>query len=439
MKISNKEKIMLYILGIILVGFGYYNFIYSVQVIKIQGKIKSENEIKQKYTSAMETINSLDDKKSDVKVLKAKIGDESISFYPTISEEHIIVQLDELLKDSGLKGAITFKPIVSDSVENSKKEENSLAESSLQSIVDKYSNIISSDEKDGSNNNEISNNDNTANDKSPTDDSAKTNVNNNSNSSTNNSTTSNAKANDSKDKKNTIQYLKCEVKFEGTYQALNKMLETIGKNEKKIVVNSIKITQSSLDAINGTIALEIYSVPKITDELEGYLKWELNNTYGKSVPFSKGAASGVVDSNKDNSDFIATIKSINSDLPTIMIGKSNDSLRTTYVYADSNTVENVEMTLTQDGNKYYYKYKTSKGTFPAEYNGLGAEFVPVSKNIIISLISEARVGDNDKSNINLKIINKTDKLVEVNISGDDTINPRVKIDGDGNNISVNQK
>ena len=43
------------------------------------------------------------------------------------------------------------------------------------------------------------------------------------------------------------------------------------------------------------------------------------------------------------------------------------------------------------------------------------------------------------SNIKLNIVNKTDKLVEVNISGDDASNPRVKIDGDGSNISVNQK
>ena len=143
---------------------------------------------------------------------------------------------------------------------------------------------------------------------------------------------------------------------------------------------------------------------RLHDELESYLKWDLNNTYGKNVPFSKGAASGSVANNsiKITSDFIASVKSINSDLPTIIMGKTNDSLRTTYVYADSNSEENVEMILTQDGDKYYYKYKTSKGTFPANYDGLGAEFVPVSKNIVLNILSEARVTSNDKSNIKLK-------------------------------------
>ena len=38
MKISNKEKIMLCILGIIIIGFGYYQFVYLFQATKIEEK-----------------------------------------------------------------------------------------------------------------------------------------------------------------------------------------------------------------------------------------------------------------------------------------------------------------------------------------------------------------------------------------------------------------
>ena len=65
-------------------------------------------------------------------------------------------------------------------------------------------------------------------------------------------------------KKNTVQYVKCEVKFEGSYESIDKLLNTIGKNEKKIVVNSIKLSEDTLDSVKGTINLEIYSIPKIT-------------------------------------------------------------------------------------------------------------------------------------------------------------------------------
>jgi type IV pilus assembly protein PilO len=440
MKISNKEKIMLYILGILIIGFLYYQFIYSYQINVIQEKTKQESELEQKYTTTMNTINSLDSKKSDVKILKAKISDESLPFYPTISEEHIILELDNLLKSSGLDGGIKFNPIVSDGVETEEKKNNTLAESSLQGIVDQYNNVTEGT-KEGNNTNEKANLNNNAISSNSNQSQTSGNTTNNSTNTANNSNNSNTNtSNDSKDKKkNTVQYVKCEVTFEGSYDGLNKLLNTIGKNEKKIVVNSIKIDEDTLDSIKGTINLEIYSVPKIDDELENYLKWDLNNTYGKNVPFSTGAASGNIETNKDTSDFVASVKSISSDLPTVMIGKTNDDLRTTYIYADNNSEEKAEIIFTQDGDKYYYKYKTSKGTFPGNYEGLGAEFVPISDNIVLDVLSENRITSNDKSELNLKIINKTDKLVNVNISGDDSADPRVTVDGDGSNISVNQK
>ena len=122
-----------------------------------------------------------------------------------------------------------------------------------------------------------------------------------------------------------------------------------------------------------------------------------------------------------------------------MMGKAKDDLRTSYVYADSNSTEQVEMILSQDGDKYYYKYKTSKGTFPANYDGLGAEFVPTSKNIVLDILSRSRIDANDNSAMKLKIVNKTDKLLDVNINGDDSNNPRVTVEGDLSNISVNNK
>ncbi|OVE70660.1 pilus assembly protein PilO [Clostridium diolis] len=418
MRISNKEKIMLYILGIIIIGFIYYQFVYSYQMNIIQDKMKNQNEIEQKYTEAENTINSIESKKSDLKILKAKISDESLSFYPTISEEHIILELDTLLKDSGLNGGIKFNPVISDGVEKAKDKDNkTLQKSSIQGIVDQYNNVVDGKKENNSK-------------------SEKSNLNNNVSSSNSDNDTSG----DSKDKKkNTVQYVKCEVSFEGSYDELSKMLNTIGKNEKKMVVNSIKIDEDTLNSVKGTINVEIYSIPKIDDELESYLDWKLNNTYGKSVPFSTGSANGNIQANKDTGDFIASVKSSTSDLPTIMLGKADDSLRTTYIYGDSNSQENVEMILTQDGDKYYYKYKTSKGTFPANYDGIGEEFVPASQSIDLKIQSEIRVTSNDKSELKLKIVNKTDKLVNVDISGDDSADPRVTIEGDGSNISVNQK
>lgn len=445
MKISNKEKTMLYILGSIIVGFLYYQFVYLPQVDYLDQRISTESEIKQKYDTTMNTIKSMEDKKSNVKILNAKISGEAGPFYPTINQEKIIIELDKLLKDNGLKGNITFQPIVSNSIEDSKKDVRSLAESSLQAIVDQYNHEFGDAEKTQQSNNNTTKNSTVS--ESDNKDSNNTNGTSNSNS-TNASNKSKESINkDSKDaKKDTVQYLKCEVSFEGKYEDLDKFLNVIDQNEKKIVINSINLSSGTVDGIKGKMTLEFYSVPKIDNELESYLKLDLNGDYGKTVPFGAGTAdntSGKTTASsqeeKEPSDFIALVKPIASDLPTITIGKAKDDLRTSYIYADSNSVENVEMILTQDGDKYYYKYKTSKGNFPANYDGLGTEFVPISNNIALDILSRSRLDENDNSGMILKVVNKTDKLLNINITGEDANNPRVTVEGDLSNISVNNK
>lgn len=419
MKISNREKIMLFILGIILVGFGYYNFIYSVQVSKIKEKIDQESQVKEKYETSMSTVNALEDKKNDVKLLKAEIDEKTKHFYPTISEEHIILEIDKLLKDSKLEGTFKFSPIVCDSVESVENKNGSLPNSSLQDIVDKYNN--------------------------------KAVASNNSNAANNSGDNKDASTNASKDKtKDTVQYVKFQVDFQGNYDGIYKFISELSANDRKIVINSVKLSSDSLKGMKGTAILEIYSIPKIDDDLANYLEWNLNNKYGKDVPFAEGTADVSSNSTGTNaketgkavttgSDFLATVKSTTSDLPKIMIGKAKDSLRTTYVYGNSNSEEKGEVVFTQDGDKYYYKYKTSKGSFPADYTGIGEEFVPLGNDIVFSIFSESRVDGNDKSSLNLKVINKTDKTIDMNIIGDDSSNPRVTIDKDGSsNININQ-
>src|SRR5471030_1371496 len=108
MKMSNKEKTMIYVLGSIIVGFLYYQFVYLSQVAQLEEKTRTQSEIKQKYDMAMSTIKSMDDKKINVKILNAKITEEVAPFYPTINQEKLIIELDKLLNDNGLKGNVTF-------------------------------------------------------------------------------------------------------------------------------------------------------------------------------------------------------------------------------------------------------------------------------------------------------------------------------------------
>ena len=422
MKISNKEKIMLGILGVMLIGIGYYNYVYKDHTFKVQEKEEEYFEIEERYNKAIETINSIESKKSDIKILKNKIDNMSVVFYPIISEEHLILELDNLLKNNSLEASIEFENIKSEDIENEQYENVALSESSLQNIADEYieieSNIKTSEKEEKVESDNLNNDQNLS--------SEEISVNNE---------LSEKSENISKDK---VHQLRCNISFTGTYENLMNFLKEINDNNK-MVVNSINIGEESFEEIKGSMVIEIYAIPKINDEINEYLQWDFNKEYGKYVPFGPETSSSNIDVEINSDDFIISVKSINSVLPTITIGKADDKLKSTYIYADNNSVEDVEIELTKENNKYYYKYKTNKESYPVEYEVNKVEFTPLSKNINISVLSENRVNQEDKSGMKLKVINNTDKLVNVNISDDDSNNKRVVVDGDSSKVSVNQK
>ena len=422
MKISNKEKIMLGILGVMLIGIGYYNYVYKDHTFKVQEKEEEYFQIEERYNKAIETINSIESKKSDIKILKNTIDNMSVVFYPIISEEHLILELDNLLKNNSLEASIEFENIKSEDIENEQYENVALSESSLQNIADEYIEIesnIKTSEKE-----EKIESDNLNNDQNLT--SEEISVNNE---------LSEKSENISKDK---VHQLRCNISFTGTYENLMNFFKEINDNNK-MGVNSINIGEESLEEIKGSMVIEIYAIPKINDEINEYLQWDFNKEYGKYVPFGPETSSSNIDVEINSDDFIISVKSINSVLPTITIGKADDKLKSTYIYADNNSVEDVEIELTKENNKYYYKYKTNKESYPVEYEVNKVEFTHLSKNINISVLSENRVNQEDKSGMKLKVINNTDKLVNVNISDDDSNNKRVVVEGDSSKVSVNQK
>lgn len=433
MKISEKEKRLLIILGFVLIGFLYYQFGYQTLIGMVENKTSQKQEVETKYNNAMSTINDMANQKSKEKILNAKINQEASPLYPTFSQEHIILELDKLIKDSGLEGGITFDKVEVKPVEELKKSANDkgLEESSIKSIADKYKNQY------GDNKDKVSADSNNADSKDQSNAGASTNADSNS------STKSTADTNSQQGKQsngNTVTQIKVNVDFNGSYSEVVKFLNALRNYEKKIPVCTINMSTKSLSEVKGSVNMIIYAVPKIDDEISSYLNWNLKNTYGKGQPFTVGSAVGTGNKSTDKtSDFIVSVNSINSDLPTVIMGRGNDTLRTSYVYGDGNSDQQAEIILTQKDGKYYYKYKTPMGKIPSDYNGLGSEFIPSGENISIDISSESRVNSNDKSGIKLNVVNNTDKLVNVDISGDDSADPRVAIDGDSTNVSVNKK
>lgn len=408
MNISKREKYLIGILLAVLVCFVYYQFIYVKQVEKLNNKRAEKNQVEQRYNEVMAAIANLDSKEESLKILKATVLDKSKRLYPTIMQEKIIIELDKLLTDSGLKGNIAFSPIEVAAVEKMMSPEVQKTESSLKALVDEYN---------GSTSNEATSNG----DKQQS----------HSNVSENGATS---------------EQLKVAINFSGKYEVLKSFIASVQNYERKVVITNISISSKSQEELTGVMNLEFHAVPKLSDEDMEYLIWTLNNVYGKEVLFSNGAASGAYASTieeqsneKDVNDFVMMIRSSTSELPTVTIGKAKDDSRESYIYSDKDKIEEVEIAFDEIDGKTYYKYKTSSSYYPKDSSSQGKEFTSKSKDIVFEILSEKRSGTSDNSGIKLKVINNTEKNVEIIVKDDDTSNPRVTVTSEGHTVNVTKK
>ncbi|EOR28096.1 hypothetical protein A500_00930 [Clostridium sartagoforme AAU1] len=416
MNVSKREKYLIGILLAVLICFVYYQFIYVKQVEKLNNKKAEKNQVEQRYNEVMAAIANLDSKEENLKILKATVLDKSKRLYPTIMQEKIIIEIDKLLTDSGLKGNIAFSPIEVALVEKMVSPEIQKTESSLKALVDEYNGGASTSD----------------------------------NSNSNNETTANGGEQQSQsgtsENNATSEQLKVAINFSGNYEALKSFIASVQNYERKVVITNISISSKSQEELSGVMNLEFHAVPKLSDEDMEYLIWTLNNVYGKEVLFSNGVASGAYASTieeqsneKDVNDFVMMIRSSTSELPTVTIGKAKDDSRESYIYSDKDKIEEVEIAFDEIDGKIYYKYKTSSSYYPKDSSSQGKEFTSKSKDIVFEILSEKRSGTSDNSGIKLKVINNTEKNVEIIVKDDDTSNPRVTVTSEGYTVNVTKK
>ncbi|WP_066617282.1 hypothetical protein [Clostridium magnum] len=410
MKLSKRGKTLLAVLIFLLVTEGYYNFVFSLQRDKLNDILNQKAEYDKKLQDIRSKIASKKKKEEDIKIIYAKATSMTSRLFPEIREENLIVDIDKLLTDNNLKAlSIAFSDIKAVTVQKTQKETKDDKESNMKSIVDEYNGIPVKKNSDSKNN-----------------------------------STKNSNNNNNKDMPS-VENMSVSINFIGTYKNLMEFIKSTEAYSKRIVVSNLKISQGATDQVTGTMQLELYAIPKISDEDKDFFKWEFNNAYGKVNPFD-GAVEGntILSSIEDIGkiikepiyDFVMSVRSVSSDLPTVMLGRAKDSTKSTYVYADNPQVESVELHLTKKDNKYYYKYKTSRDKYPAQYDGDGVEFTPKESGIDFKIYSNKRSDATDTSGVNIKIYNKTDKTVSVNIERDDDVKPRVSISGEGGNVQI---
>ncbi|MCB2355921.1 hypothetical protein [Clostridium estertheticum] len=418
MKVTKREQVLIGVLLIVLLCYGFYNFVFLKQNQKITELKASKDSYSQKWELAKAKITSENERKEQYKNLNSKIFNATSMLFPSIEQEKIIVVLDKMIKDSNLKAdVLAFSEV-----------------SSGNNLVD-TTKTVNNEDKSKNTTNEL---DKLVNDFNGT-------------SKNKTSSTASKKTNDSK----IIGAYKMEVtlKFKGVYDELIKFIEQVEDYDKKIIINSINVTGAEGSEVSGTIILDFYGVPKLNNNDD--FKWDYKKPNGSENPFFQSPTTSPInndtttnqnqtavtqvqtaaETDDSKSDFVLYAKPKTPDLHTVTIEKGKDESKLSYIYVDNAGVELVEFYFTKVGTKYFYKYKTSKGTYPKDFSK-PIEFVPTGKNIALNIFSQKRGLGLDLSGANIKITNDTDKKVYVDILDDDKNKPRVNIIKEKGDISV---
>ncbi|KEH86826.1 hypothetical protein Z965_07045 [Clostridium novyi A str. BKT29909] len=422
LKISEKEKILLIIVGILALVVLYYQFSFTKQSEKIKALSDQRTELQEKVDSLPQLKIKNEKRKKEIKIVNANIYDSSSTFFPEIIQEKIITTLDDMINKCNVQcnSMSISEPVTETFKDEDKKYSKEKEKNPLEDLVNKYHDLEGNTSVKGK-------------EHKP------------------------KKTNNSKDEKSEpmATHLSITVNFTGSYGNVLKFIDEIKGFYKRIVISNISFAVDE-KGISGNMVLDFYAIPKIYNDDTEYTQWNFADEYGRvdvfkynGQPAQNGDATAVDNTTNTTSgeafeyskpqkqyDFYCSLKPISSDLPTVMIGKAKDQERKTYVYADNDGIEDVEIYLVQKGNKYFYRYKTKGEQYPK--NGKEQEFTPNSKEFNMKIYSTSRNSKNDKAGANIKIYNKTNLKLNVDVQGDDKERPRVNIIKQGGTINVSK-
>jgi len=400
MKLSKREKTLISILILVVIVFLVYKFVPYDKIFKLAQLEGGYDQIKSTYDTMSLNILMKSDYEKNMQELTNEINDTNI--LTDIKQENIIVFLNSYLSNSNIDtSAISFSDVTPVAYNTVVDDISSRAKSSLELMMDQ----INGNKNDLANVTNGSNEDNSA--------------------------EASSEAGETQVNISTVNQISTNITFESSYKDMLSFIDAIQNNPINISITNINTVSKEGNIIQGIITLNFYELPK----LDGYVEknkdwiWEDLIKSGKINPFQWDGGTYTPSNEssesieEDKFDFYVSLKPETSDLPTVIVGKAEDKNRTTYVYADSNVIENIEFQFKKENSKFYYKYSTKDEKFPSD--GTWLEFTPVGSDIKIMIYSSQRNSKTDSAGANITVTNTSGLKTRFEIEDDDKTNPRV--------------
>lgn len=217
--------------------------------------------------------------------------------------------------------------------------------------------------------------------------------------------------------------------FDAGYEEFKTFMQYIEDYSDRTVITGLTASyDEDLEQVKGTFTLKQYAL-----EGEGRTPVKVQEPVmltGSTNVFKQ--ATGNFSAETETPDFFLMLNQAEADVEAVIFGKSNDPSQESYLTAAENKTTQAVITFKGKEGAYTAVYQLGEKKLAGDGIGFTSEGA-----ICFEIISSKRVGEDDKAGVELSVVNETDAMVKIAITGDDEDSPRVIIKGKTGSIVMN--
>lgn len=242
------------------------------------------------------------------------------------------------------------------------------------------------------------------------------------------------------------------LSYETTYEGFKNLLAYIRDYEDRMVIKQIDVAYNeSTGLAAGSMTLSQYALlgpgrvlPEVVTEVEemGTENVFINNNHGGSIldliadmysDFLNKILGDLPQENLDElgTDYFVKVNAVTDNTNGKTVGRADDTTEETYITSSDDGDEDVFFRISGDGGEYTVNYEIDGVEYTDSIQKSG------DSKLYIRVISSARMGERDESAVTLHVINESDIPTVVNVEGDDSADPRVRVMEKAGNVTVN--
>lgn len=221
------------------------------------------------------------------------------------------------------------------------------------------------------------------------------------------------------------------ITYYGSYKSLKDVVSYIDSYSDRMTVDTLEISYDGENKYSGSLDLTCYSIegasrPERSIDLE-QVEIGVDNIFigGNATSGSATSTLNKYDENdgsaiETNYDFYAMLNPATSDVSAKVVGQNGTGKENTVLSASDNSLSSIVYDIYTVDGKNYCKYTVDNDqSYEAE--------ITSADDMKLLIQSSERKNDDDKVAVQIQINNATSLPVYIKVTGDDAVNPRVRI------------